>query len=98
MAKAYPSMLALLALFISQTELDSLARPTVPGFSIPTMTVVPNGGATQETINDGQFSGLYALIRNYDITTQATDSTGTPSLPFSSCSSCPSCFPRSTRR
>ncbi len=65
--------------FISQTELDSLARPTVPGFSIPTMTVVPNGGATQETINDGQFSGLYALIRNYDITTQATDSTGNAS-------------------
>jgi hypothetical protein len=65
--------------FISQVELDSLARPTVPGFSIPTMTVVPNGGATQETINDGQFSGLYALVRNYDITTRATDSAGNAS-------------------
>ncbi|MET0163428.1 MAG: hypothetical protein ABW318_00315 [Vicinamibacterales bacterium] len=65
--------------FISQGELDSLTRPTVPGFSIPTMTVVPNGGATQETINDGEFSGLYALIRNYDITTRATDSSGNAS-------------------
>lgn len=65
--------------FISQSELDSLARPSVPGFSIPTMIVEPNGGATQETINDGEFSGLYALIRNYDITTRATDSSGNAS-------------------
>ena len=65
--------------FISQSELDSLARPNVPGFSIPTMTVEPNGGATQETINDGEFSGLYALVRNYDITTRATDSSGNAS-------------------
>jgi len=62
--------------FISQAELDSLVRPTVPGFTIPTMTVMPNGGASQETVNDGPFAGLYALVRNYDITTRATDSTG----------------------
>ncbi len=65
--------------FISQTELDSLTRPTVPGFSIPTMTVTPNGGATQETVNDGPLSGLYALVRNYDITTRASDSMGNAS-------------------
>ena len=65
--------------FISQVELDSLTRPTVPGFSIPTMTVTPNGGATQETINDPPFAGLYALVRNYDINTRATDSSGNAS-------------------
>lgn len=65
--------------FISQTELDSLTRPTVPGFDIPTMTVTPNGGATQETVNDGPLSGLYALVRNYDITTRASDSMGNAS-------------------
>jgi len=65
--------------FISQSELDSLTRPTVPGFSIPTMLVVPNGGATQETINEPPFAGLYALVRNYDITTRATDSSGNAS-------------------
>ena len=65
--------------FISQAELDSLTLPTVPGFSIPTMTVTPNGGATQETVNDGVFSGLYALVRNYDITTRAADSIGNAS-------------------
>jgi type II secretory pathway pseudopilin PulG len=65
--------------FISQAELDSLVRPTVPGFSIPTMAVVPNGGATQETVNDGPFAGLYALVRNYDITTRAADSIGNAS-------------------
>ncbi len=65
--------------FISQAELDSLVRPTVPGFSIPTMTVLPNGGATQETVNGGSYSGLYALVRNYDITTRASDSMGNAS-------------------
>ncbi len=65
--------------FISQTELDSLTRPVVPGFSIPTMLVAPNGGATQETVNTGPFAGLYALVRNYDITTQAADSQGNTS-------------------
>ncbi|HEY6509085.1 MAG TPA: hypothetical protein VIY56_13785 [Vicinamibacterales bacterium] len=65
--------------FISQAELDSLVRPTVPGFSIPTMTVLPNGGATQETVNGGAYSGLYALVRNYDITTRASDSLGNAS-------------------
>ena len=30
-------------------------------------------------MNDGPFSGLYALVRNYDITTRATDSTGNAS-------------------
>lgn len=65
--------------FISQTELDSLARPTVPGFSIPTMTVLANGGATQETVNDGPYAGLYALVRNYDITARASDSAGNAS-------------------
>jgi len=65
--------------FISQAELDSLTRPVVPGFSIPTMTVLPNGGATQETVNGGSYSGLYALVRNYDITTRASDSLGNAS-------------------
>ena len=65
--------------FISQNELDSLVLPTVPGFSIPTMTVTPNGDATQETVNDGPFSGLYALVRNYNITTRAADSMGNAS-------------------
>lgn len=65
--------------FISQSELDSLTRPVVPGFSIPTMTVTPNGGANQETVNDGPYSGLYALVRNYDITTRASDSMGNAS-------------------
>jgi type II secretory pathway pseudopilin PulG len=65
--------------FISQSELDSLVRPSIPGFSIPTMTVLPNGGATQETVNDGSYAGLYALVRNYDITTRASDSSGNAS-------------------
>ena len=57
--------------FISQSELDSLSRPTVPGFTIANMSVRAVGGATQETANDGPFAGLYALVRNYDITTRA---------------------------
>jgi type II secretory pathway pseudopilin PulG len=62
--------------FISQEELDSLGAPYVPGFTIPNMSVQPVGGATQETVNDGPFAGLYALIRNYDISTRAVDSLG----------------------
>ena len=65
--------------FISQAELDSLTRPTVPGFSIPTMTVMPNGGATQETINDRTSPACTRWCRNYDINTRATDSSGNAS-------------------
>lgn len=62
--------------FISQAELDSLGAPYVPGFTIPTMNVTAVGGATQETVNDGPYAGLYALVRNYDISTRAVDSMG----------------------
>ena len=36
--------------FISQAELDSLTRPTVPGFSIPTMTVFQGGKPVKSII------------------------------------------------
>ncbi len=65
--------------FISQTELDSLTRPSVPGFTIANMSVRAVGGATQETVNDGPFAGLFALVRNYDITARAVDSIGNAS-------------------
>ncbi|HXY32548.1 MAG TPA: hypothetical protein VEI06_17725 [Gemmatimonadaceae bacterium] len=61
---------------ISAAQLAALTPPSLAGFTFDNVSAVSTGTLAPRQITDGAYAGLYALITNYDITSEVHDPLG----------------------
>lgn len=58
---------------LTDAELAALTAPSVPGFTYSAINATRVGGTTQETIQTGDYKGLYGLNQRIDLNVDARD-------------------------